>query len=120
RPVPAPARVAGLRLPDTGRAGRRAGVVCVVCLVMGEPWMEFLDPATRAACHIVLVASGALAGVPVPVRECRPIVLADRVGLDEYEVPVGLGVARHPEREVATRLSGQIDRPGESLVSDIC
>ena len=76
-------------------------------------------PAPRAAREIGVVRPRALAGVPVGVGQRRPVVLADRVRLDEHVVPVLLGVARDPERQVAARAAGQVDRARQPLVRDV-
>ena len=46
--------------------------------------------------------AGGLVGVPVGVGQCRPAVGAERPGFDGEEVPVGLGVAVHPERQLTS------------------
>ncbi len=59
--------------------------------------------------------AGVLAGVAVEVGQRRPVVLARRVGLDEREVPVGLGVAGDPERQLGA-LGRHRDGAGQALV----
>ena len=58
---------------------------------------------------------GVLRRMAVRVRKGRPVVLAGRVRLDEHEVPVSLGVAVDPEREVRAA-GGHGDRALEPLV----
>ena len=79
---------------------RRVGAV--PRLVVGEEGMDLVDrigvPSRRARVADGRVAE-VLAGVSVRVGQRGPVVLADRVRLDEDEVPVRFGVVGRPERQ---------------------
>jgi hypothetical protein len=116
RPLLPAGRAAGSGVPLTRRPSRRASADSVERLVVVEPGME-LAPAARAARQIRIVRPGALARVPVGVRKRRPVVLPHGVGLDEREVPIGLRVARNPERQIGAA-GRDVDRPGQALVAE--
>ena len=64
--------------------------------------------------------TGRLGGVPVGVRQRRPVVGADLVRLDEHEVPVRLGVvATIWNCSVPDGRAGQVDGAGEPLVGGV-
>ena len=87
--------------------------------------MDLVDgigvPSRRARVADGRVAE-VLAGVAVRVGQRGPVVLADRMGLDEDEVPVRFGVVGRPERQVWVRScadAGEIDRARQALVGDV-
>ena len=109
RPVLGVAAVAGRRPPVAGRAGRVAALAGAG-LVVGQERMD-VEPERADE-------PGVLGGVAVEVGEGRPVVLADRVDLDEHEVPRVLGVAVDPERQLGAA-GGHADRARQALVRGV-
>ena len=62
--------------------------------------------------------AGVLTVVPIEIDQRRPVVLSDRVGLDEREVPRLLRVAGDPERQLPAVVRHG-DRVGQPLVRQV-
>ena len=105
------AGVAAGRVPGAGGAGRRAGGAGQR-LVVVELRVQ-VTPAGRAA------LARRRGGVPVGVRQRRPVVAARGPRLDEHVVPVRLGVVRRPEGQRDGAGRRHRDLLGEPLVGHV-
>ena len=95
-----PPGVAGRSVPDAAGA-RRVAVVAVVDLGLVVRQERVVRLPVRAVARRRTGQADVVRRVLVLVRERRPVVVADRVDLDEDVVVVGLEVERGPELERA-------------------